>query len=100
METKPLIIVEQVLESPCAFCSSKLTASPNLSVRASLKPSVAASSATCCTSWQIPILYVFASSALTPVTSMLPTAVAARIVDTSFFFIKRSLLVKFIYLKT
>ena len=33
---------------------SKLTASPRASVSASLKPCVAASSAGCCTSWQIP----------------------------------------------
>ena len=56
LETKLLIIVEQVLESPCAFCSSKVTASPSASVNASLNPWVAASNATCCTSWQIPTL--------------------------------------------
>ena len=54
-ETKPFTMVEQVLESPEAFCTSKVTASPSFSVRASWKPWVAASSATCCTSWQIPM---------------------------------------------
>ena len=43
------MIVEQVLESFCAFCSSKTTASPSSSIRASLNPCVAASRASCCT---------------------------------------------------
>ena len=55
-ETKPLMMVLQVLESPWAFFSSKVTASPSCSVRASLNPWVAASKATCCTSWQMPTL--------------------------------------------
>ena len=46
--------VAQLTLSPEAFCSLKETASPSASVRASLKPWVAASSAGCCTSWQIP----------------------------------------------
>ena len=56
-DTKPLMMVEQVLESPWAFCSSKLTpSSPKASTRASLKPWVAASSASwgCC--WQMPMV--------------------------------------------
>ena len=53
-ETKPLQMVEQVGESFWAFCRSKVTASPSCSVSASWKPWVAASSASCCTSWQMP----------------------------------------------
>ena len=52
--TKPLQMVAAVGASPLAFCSSNFTASPSFSVRASLKPCVAASSAGCCTSWQMP----------------------------------------------
>ncbi len=44
----------QLAESPCAFCKSKVTFSPKEAVRASLKPWVAASRASCCTSWQMP----------------------------------------------
>ena len=51
---KPVQIVPQVGISLEAFCSSKTTLSPSASVSASLKPCVAASSASCCTSWQIP----------------------------------------------
>ena len=54
LETKPLQMVAQVAESPAAFCSSKVTAVPSFSVSASRKPLVAASSAGCCTSWQMP----------------------------------------------
>ena len=53
-ETKPLAMVAQVAESPCAFWKSKVTFSPKEAVSASLKPCVAASSAACCTSWQMP----------------------------------------------
>ena len=53
-ETNSLAMVEQVLLSPEAFCTSKVTASPSLSVRASTKPWVAASRAGCCTSWHTP----------------------------------------------
>ena len=53
-DTKPFTIVEQFAESPEAFFSSNWTASPSASVRASLKPCVAASSASCWTSWQMP----------------------------------------------
>ena len=53
-ETKPLAMVAQVAESPCAFWKSNFTLSPNSAVRASSKPCVAASSAACCTSWQMP----------------------------------------------
>ena len=50
-ETKLLAMVAQVAESPAAFCSSKLTLSlPSSFSIASLNPSVAASSAGCCTS--------------------------------------------------
>ena len=43
--------VPPVLESPCAFCSSKVTASsPSSLVTSSLNPCVAASRASCCTS--------------------------------------------------
>ena len=52
--TKELTIVEQVLESPAAFCTSKVTASPSSSVSASIKPWVAASSASWVTSWHTP----------------------------------------------
>ena len=40
-------ITAQVGASPEAFCSTKVTLSPSFSVRAALKPSVAASSAGC-----------------------------------------------------
>lgn len=57
-ETKPLMMVEQLAVSPEAFCSSNSTPFyPSFSVSASLKPWVAASSASCCTSWQMPTLY-------------------------------------------
>lgn len=52
--TNVVQIVEHVEASPAAFCSSKDTSSPSLSFNASLKPFVAASRASCCTSWQIP----------------------------------------------
>lgn len=55
LDTKPLQMVAQVALSPAAFCSSKVTLSaPSASVMASRKPLVAASSASCCTSWQMP----------------------------------------------
>ena len=44
-ETKPLAMVAQVAESPCAFWKSKVTFSPKEAVSASSKPCVAASSA-------------------------------------------------------
>ena len=53
-DTKPLMMVAQLVLSPEAFCSLKVTASPRASVKAALKPSVAASRAGCCTSWQMP----------------------------------------------
>ena len=55
-ETKPLQMVAQVAESFWAFCTSNVTASPSWSVSASWKPWVAASSASCCTSWQMPMV--------------------------------------------
>ena len=56
-EVNPLTIVAQFAGSPEAFWTSKLTlSSPNFSIKASWKPSVAASRAGCCTSWTIPIL--------------------------------------------
>ena len=45
--TNWLQMTEQVAASPEAFCSLKVTASPSFSVRASLKPWVAASRAGC-----------------------------------------------------
>lgn len=55
VETKPLTMVVQLAESPEAFYSSNLTLpSPSFSVKASLKPWVAASSASCWTNWQMP----------------------------------------------
>ena len=58
LETNPFIIVEHVAESPCAFCSSNVTVpSPNSLFSSSLNPFVAASSASCWTSWQIPTVY-------------------------------------------
>ena len=47
LETKPLMMVVQFTDSPEAFCTSKLTLSPSASVRASWKPLVAASRASC-----------------------------------------------------
>ena len=79
LDTNPLIIVEQVLESPCAFCSSNFTpSSPNSSTRASSKPLVAASSASCCTSWQIPILNTLSEAALSDALSS--SAVSSAVV--------------------
>ena len=46
-ETNFDTIVVQFVDSPEAFCSSKTTLSPSFSVRASLKPFVAASRASC-----------------------------------------------------
>ena len=54
LATKPLTIVPQLTESPEAFCTSMVTASPSAYFSASTKPCVAASSASCCTSWQTP----------------------------------------------
>ena len=42
-----------------AFCSSNTTlSSPSFSIRASLKPCVAASRASCLTSWHMPTVYL------------------------------------------
>ena len=55
--TKALVIVAQVAVSFWAFCRSQVMfSSPSASLRASWKPWVAASSASCCTSWQMPIV--------------------------------------------
>ena len=62
-ETKPLVMVAQVAESPCAFWKSKVTFSPKEAVRASSKPCVAASRAACCTNWQMPIVNFWPSAA-------------------------------------
>ena len=62
-ETKPLVMVAQVAESPCAFWKSKVTLSPKAAVRASSKPWVAASRAACCTSWQMPTVNFWPSAA-------------------------------------
>ena len=62
-ETKPLAMVAQVAESPCAFWKSKVTLSPKAAVRASSKPWVAASRAACCTSWQMPTVNFWPSAA-------------------------------------
>ncbi len=90
LETKVLTMVAQVLESPWAFCSSNTTASsPSSSTMASLKPCVAASSASCCTSWQIPMVYCCAaSSAYTPVVHMAATMAAERTAAIICFFIE------------
>jgi hypothetical protein len=56
LAAKPEQMVAQAAVSPAAFCRSKVTASPSFSFRASSKPWVAASSAGCCTSWQMPML--------------------------------------------
>ena len=89
-------MVEQVGASPAAFCSSNFTLSPSLSFKAVLKPFVAASSASCCTSWQIPTVYVLpepplsAESELPPLEAVLPqparptTIVVASVSDKSF----------------
>ena len=55
-------MVAPLTASPEAFCSSNFTLSPSFSVSASRKPRVASSSAGCCSSWQIPISYVFSSA--------------------------------------
>ena len=52
--TKLLTMVEQVLESPAAFWTSNSTWPGRASLRASMKPWVAASSASWVTSWQMP----------------------------------------------
>ena len=62
-ETKPLVMVAQVAESPCAFWKSKVTLSPKAAVRASSKPWVAASRAACCTNWQMPTVNFWPSAA-------------------------------------
>ena len=49
-DTNVFAIVAQVGISPDAFSIVTFTLSPNFSTRAALKPSVAASSAGCCTS--------------------------------------------------
>ena len=55
-ETKLLTMVVQLLVSPEAFWGSKVTLSPSSSVRASWKPWVAWSSATCCCCWTMPMV--------------------------------------------
>ena len=77
-------MVEQVLESPAAFCTSKVTLSaPSSSVSASIKPCVAASSASWVTSWQMPTRK---GSAIAPVIPHTSTAKAARIPNAFFMF--------------
>ena len=55
-EMNPLTMVLQLLESPEAFFSTTSTLSPRASFRASVKPWVAASRASCCTSCTTPTL--------------------------------------------
>ena len=57
-ETNWLAMVLQVAVSPEAFCSMKVTLSPMAAVTASLKPWVAASSASCCTSCRMPTVFL------------------------------------------
>ena len=64
LAAKPLQMVAQVGMSPEAFCSSNSTWPGRASLMASLKPWVAASSASCCTSWQMPMVYLTPSAAL------------------------------------
>ena len=52
--TNWLMMVEHMGMSLEAFCSSKVTWSGRASLMASMKPLVAASSASCWTSWQMP----------------------------------------------
>ena len=74
-ETKVFIMVEQVLESPAAFCSSNTTfSSPSSAITASLKPWVAASSASWVISWQMPMVYLPSSP---------PQAVMLRIITSA-----------------
>ena len=53
-DRKPLMMVEQLLLSPEAFCTSMFTSSPSSSFSASTKPWVAASKAGCWASWHTP----------------------------------------------
>ena len=67
LETKVLLMVAQVVVSFCAFWKSNSTfSSPSCSFRASSKPLVAASRASCSTSWQIPILYLVPAAEAEP----------------------------------
>ena len=100
-ETKEPQMVVQVAESPAAFCSFQMTFSaPSASSTASLKPWVAASSASCWTSWQMPMVKGWAS-VVSPTPSsdgsmagLLPQAAreraiqAARDKASNFFFIR------------
>ena len=97
LDTKLLMIVLHVAESPCAFCSSNVTfSSPRPSFTASSNPCVAASSASCWTNWQIPMLYVFCSSACTVTVPARPATIApVRITDKTFLFIFYFLLKKY-----
>ena len=80
-ETKPLVMVAQVAESPCAFWKSKVTFSPKEAVRASSKPCVAASRAACCTNWQMPIVNFWPSAAAEAATEDAGTAEEAAAED-------------------
>ena len=63
-ETKPLTMVEQLALSPEAFLFWNSTSPGSASFSASMKPCVAASSASCCTSWQMPTTYLALPSVL------------------------------------
>ena len=65
-ETKPLTMVEQLALSPEAFLFWNSTWPGSASFSASMKPWVAASSASCCTSWQMPTVYFVPSPSVLP----------------------------------
>ena len=74
-DTKVLTMVVQTFWSLAAFCTSMVTfSSPSLSFTASMKPWVAASSASWVTSWHTPMVYFLAPSA-SPVPSVLVSSV-------------------------
>ena len=80
-DTNPLQMVAAVVCSPCAFCRSNFTLSPSFSFKASWNPWVAASRASCSTSWQIPMLYTLPSveAALVAAASLWAVPVAAAV---------------------
>ncbi len=77
-DTKPFTMVPQVLASPEAFFTSTSTLSPRASFSASVKPLVAASRASCCTSCTTPTLRVLVSESLPVLVSLLPQATMVR----------------------
>ena len=81
----PLTMVVQVWGSLEAFFTTTLTLSPRASFKASVKPWVAASSASCCTSCTTPTVKTCSSSFLLPQATIVRAMASARISVINFF---------------